>query len=99
VDVHWQVQEAKQRFSELLRRVASDGPQYVTKHGKDVAVVVDIAEYLRLTGHKPSFKRYLESMPPFDDDIDFEIGRKYEYTRRDAELEEIFGISDPPAVP
>lgn len=46
----WQVQDAKQRLSELLRRAASDGPQFVTKHGEEVAVVLDIVDYRRLTG-------------------------------------------------
>jgi prevent-host-death family protein len=44
-EAHWQVQEAKQRFSELLRKVHSDGPQFVTRHGEEVAVVIDIEEY------------------------------------------------------
>jgi prevent-host-death family protein len=47
VDAHWQVQEAKQRFSELLRKVHDDGPQFVTKHGEEVAVVIDIDLFRR----------------------------------------------------
>ena len=35
----WQLQEAKQRFSELIRSVEAEGPQVVTRHGEDVAVV------------------------------------------------------------
>ena len=46
---HWQVQDAKQRFSEMIRAVTSEGPQVITRHGEDVAVVVDISEYRRLT--------------------------------------------------
>src|ERR1700744_515149 len=46
---HWQIQEAKQRFSEMIRAVTSEGPQVITRHGEDGAVVVDIAEYRRLT--------------------------------------------------
>ena len=46
---HWQIQDAKQRFSEMIRAVAQEGPQVITRHGEDVAVVVDIAEYRRLT--------------------------------------------------
>lgn len=44
----WQVQEAKQRFSEVLRKALSDGPQIVTRHGEEIAVVLDIEEYRRL---------------------------------------------------
>jgi prevent-host-death family protein len=46
---YWQIQDAKQRFSEMIRAVAHDGPQVITRHGEAVAVVVDIAEYRRLT--------------------------------------------------
>jgi prevent-host-death family protein len=63
---HWQVQEAKQRFSELIRCVRSDGPQFVTKHGEEIAVVIDIAEYRRLRGGTADFKEFLQSAPDFD---------------------------------
>src|SRR5262249_349829 len=46
---HWQIQDAKQRFSEMIRAVTNEGPQVITRHGEDVAVVVDIGEYRRLT--------------------------------------------------
>jgi prevent-host-death family protein len=46
---YWQIQDAKQRFSEMIRAVVHDGPQIITRHGEEVAVVVDIAEYRRLT--------------------------------------------------
>jgi prevent-host-death family protein len=63
----WQVQEAKQRFSELVRAAQSDGPQIVTRHGEEIAVVIDIAEYHRLRGDIPDFKDFLRSGPDFDD--------------------------------
>jgi prevent-host-death family protein len=40
----WSVQDAKNRFSEVVE-AARHGPQTVTKHGKPVAVVVDVSEY------------------------------------------------------
>lgn len=68
---HWQLQEAKQRFSEVVRSAASDGPQFVTRHGDEVAVVLDIREYRRLKGGAPDFKAFLRSGPTFDlPDID-----------------------------
>jgi antitoxin Phd len=36
----WQVQEAKNRFSEMLERARSEGPQVITRHGRSVARVV-----------------------------------------------------------
>ena len=56
--MHWQVQEAKQRFSELLRAVERDGAQYVTKHGKEIAVVVSIEEFHRLSPDKRRYKDF-----------------------------------------
>ena len=63
---HWQLQEAKQRFSELIRSVETEGPQIVTRHGEEVAVVIDIAEYRRLRGDGPDFKQFLRSAPDFE---------------------------------
>ncbi len=63
----WQLQDAKQRFSELIRSVATEGPQVVTRHGEEVAVVIDIAEYRRLSGSDVDFKQFLRSAPDLDE--------------------------------
>lgn len=47
---HWLLQDAKARFSELVRRVRSDGPQHVTVHGRDEVVVIAAEDYRRLQG-------------------------------------------------
>jgi prevent-host-death family protein len=65
---HWQIQEAKQRFSEVIRAVASEGPQIITRHGQDVAVIVDIAEYRRLIGPAADLKQVLLGPPELNDD-------------------------------
>jgi len=65
--VRWQVQDAKQRFSELIRTARTDGPQVVTRHGEEIAVVIDIADYRHLTGETAEFKDYLQSGPDFGD--------------------------------
>jgi prevent-host-death family protein len=62
----WQLQEAKQHFSELVERARSDGPQFVTKHGKEAAVVVSAEEYRRLRGGGPSLVEFIRSGPDFD---------------------------------
>ncbi len=46
----WSLQDAKARFSELVRLAHSDGPQHVTLHGRDAVVVVDADEFQRLKG-------------------------------------------------
>jgi len=65
---HWQIQDAKQRFSEMIRAVISEGPQVITRHGEDVAVVVDIAEYRRLTRPAVDLAGILLGGPKIDDD-------------------------------
>jgi prevent-host-death family protein len=47
---HWLLQDAKARFSELVRRARSDGPQRVTVHGRDEVVVISAEEFRRLKG-------------------------------------------------
>jgi prevent-host-death family protein len=46
----WLLQDAKARFSELVRRVRTEGPQHVTVHGRDEVVVVAADEFRRLKG-------------------------------------------------
>lgn len=57
-DFHWQVQEAKQRFSEVLRAAESGHAQYVTRHGKEVAVVISIDEFHRIVNRKARAAKY-----------------------------------------
>ncbi|MDQ2873670.1 MAG: type II toxin-antitoxin system Phd/YefM family antitoxin [Actinomycetota bacterium] len=64
---HWQIQDAKQRFSEMIRAVTSEGPQVITRHGEDVAVVVDISEYRRLTRPATDLASILLGGPKLDD--------------------------------
>jgi antitoxin Phd len=62
----WSVQDAKNRFSEVVE-AARRSPQMVTKHGKPAVVVVDAAEYERLQrverAQAPSFADVLLAIP------------------------------------
>ena len=48
----WSLQDAKARFSELVRRVRGEGPQHVTVHGRDEVVVMSVEDYHRLKGDR-----------------------------------------------
>jgi antitoxin Phd len=64
--VSWQLQEAKQKFSELVRRTLEEGPQVVTRHGEEVVVVVPVEEFRRMSydgEKKMDFKEILMSAP------------------------------------
>ena len=45
----WQLQEAKNKLSELIDRALEEGPQVITRHGVEVAVVMPYAGYKKLT--------------------------------------------------
>ena len=47
---YWALQDAKARFSELVRKARNDGPQHVTVHGRDEVVVIAAEEFERLNG-------------------------------------------------
>jgi prevent-host-death family protein len=64
--VQWQLQEAKQRFSELVRRAETAGPQVVTRHGHEVVVVLAAEEFHRLQAGLPDFKEFLMGAPELD---------------------------------
>lgn len=62
----WQVQDAKTRLSELIERARTEGPQTITRHGSERAVVLSIEDYRALTLHKPDFKAHLLGGPKVD---------------------------------
>ena len=65
--MRWQLQEAKQRFSQLVQRALDEGPQVVTRRGEEVVVVVAQAEFRRLKGMVPDFKDFLLALPDLDE--------------------------------
>lgn len=74
--MHWQVQQVKQRLSEVLRAAESGGPQFVTRHGEDVAVVISIGDFHRMQGGQRKYKDFNDwllngpKLDMTDDEID-----------------------------
>ena len=68
----WQVQEAKTKLSEVIEEANSKGPQIITRHGSERAVILSIAEYRALSAHKPDLRAYLLGGPKVDS---FEVPR------------------------
>lgn len=48
----WALQDAKARFSEVVRKAKSEGPQRITVHGREEVVVVSVEEYRRVKGER-----------------------------------------------
>jgi prevent-host-death family protein len=53
-NVRWKLEDAKARFSEVVRRAEQDGPQTVTVRGREAVVVVSAGQFAKL---QPSAKR------------------------------------------
>jgi antitoxin Phd len=75
----WQVQEAKTRLSEVIEEANSKGPQFITRHGSERAVILSITDYRALTAHKPDLKEYLLGGPKVDA---FEVPRDRDTGRK-----------------
>ena len=74
----WQIQHAKARLSEVIERARSEGPQTITRHGAESAVVLSIEDYRALIAKRPDFKEYLLGGPKVDD---FSIEREQDTGR------------------
>lgn len=75
----WQIQEAKAHFSEVIEEANSNGPQIITRHGSERAVILSVAEYRALTAHKPDLREYLLGGPKVDS---FEVKRDRDTGRK-----------------
>ncbi|HZS84496.1 MAG TPA: type II toxin-antitoxin system Phd/YefM family antitoxin [Stellaceae bacterium] len=59
----WQLQEARSRFKDLFDDALGQGPQRITRHGKQAVVVVSEAEWEKLMRRRPSFGALLAECP------------------------------------
>lgn len=76
----WKLEDAKARFSELVRRAHDEGPQYVTVRGKPAVAIIDAAEFERLVPakkHELPFLQFMESLHVGELDLarDHDTGR------------------------
>ena len=79
----WQLQDAKNRFSEVVKRARDEGPQTVTVHGQRAAVVVSATQYDALVKPRMSFADFLLSDTPWPDDVVDAINDRSKDTGRD----------------
>ncbi len=82
----WQVNQARNHWSEVLDQAEHDGPQVITHHGKERAVVLSMDAYRSMKPEeKPDFISYLLSIPKVDWDDD-EIERDHSVDDREIDL-------------
>ncbi|HMJ61485.1 MAG TPA: type II toxin-antitoxin system Phd/YefM family antitoxin [Bryobacteraceae bacterium] len=85
-DHTWQLQTAKARFSELFQLAHSEGPQVITRQGKDAVVMLPIEQFDRLVvrSRQPeSLVKFFRDSPLVGLELDFERDKD---TGRDVEL-------------
>jgi len=80
--MRWQLQDAKNRFSQLIKEAQASGPQVITLRGEETAVVLSTADYRRLTQQKGSLVSFLQKSSWSDTELDVErikdVGRNVE---------------------
>ena len=72
--MEWQLADAKNRFSELVNRALSEGPQFVRRRG-DAVVVMDKRQYEKLRGNRLDFKEFLLRKGPTLEGVDLSRDR------------------------
>ncbi|MCX7310259.1 MAG: type II toxin-antitoxin system Phd/YefM family antitoxin [Alphaproteobacteria bacterium] len=84
--MNWQLQDAKNRFSEVVSKAMREGPQTVTLRGDRAAVVVSAEDYDRLTAAKPTLADHLLSGPAWDDAFVLDVNTRHASGPRDIDL-------------
>ena len=75
-DASWQLQEAKNHLSEVVRKARDEGPQTITLHGEEAVVLLDIDVYRKLTrGSKASLVEFFRRSPLVGVDLDLKRSR------------------------
>jgi prevent-host-death family protein len=81
--MEWQLQEAKNKLSQVVQEAQRSGPQVITVRGEEAAVVLSAEEYRKLTGRQGSLIEFLQKSPWADVDLDL---RRSQDAGRDIEL-------------
>ncbi|GAB6059115.1 type II toxin-antitoxin system Phd/YefM family antitoxin [Desulfonatronum parangueonense] len=68
----WQLQEAKARFSEVVKKAHDEGPQEVTVRGEPSVVVLAREEYDRLVRPRPSLVAFMQASPMVGVDLNLD---------------------------
>ena len=76
----WQLQEAKARLSEVIKKAAKEGPQSITVRGQPAAVVISSEEYQRLKRPRGSFVKFMRRSPLYG--VELDLKREQTRTRK-----------------
>jgi prevent-host-death family protein len=82
----WPLQDAKNRFSEVVQRARREGPQTVTLRGERAAVILSAADYDALVRDRPSLVDDLLSGPAWDDALVDAVDARAKSPSRDSAI-------------
>jgi prevent-host-death family protein len=68
----WQLQEAKNKFSEVVECAIQEGPQTVSRRGENAVVILSCADYDRLRGGKKNMLEFFRQSPLVGVELDLE---------------------------
>ncbi len=66
----WQLQEAKNKFSEVVEEAISHGPQVITRRGIETVVVVSYADYRKMLLQQKKLSEFFRESPLASADLD-----------------------------
>ena len=79
----WQLQEAKNKFSQVVEEALTKGPQIVTRHGDEEVVILSIEDYRKMNKPKSGLISFLRSSPLAGSGLDLnrsrDLGRKVDF--------------------
>jgi len=80
----WQLQEAKNKLSQLVNEAVSSGPQIITKRGVEVAIVLSVDEYNKMVATRGKLSDFFQESPLAG--VDLQLTRDKSETRQDLDL-------------
>lgn len=75
--MQWQLQEAKNRLSSVVKKASDEGPQIISVRGKPAAIVLSMEEYNRLTKPKTRLTDFFKDSPLHDIELDLERSKDF----------------------
>jgi len=80
----WQLQEAKNKLSQVVDDAVNEGPQVITKHGVEVAIVISVAEYKKMIASRGKLSTFFQDSPLVG--IGLDLARDKSAAREDLDL-------------
>lgn len=71
----WTLQDAKNSFSEVVEQALAQGPQTITRRGKETAVLISAQQFRALSGGKDSLLSFFRKSPLKGVDLDLRRSR------------------------